>query len=129
MAVTLDDVAKLALALPEVTEGTRWRNRTWFAGPNGFAWERPLSKADVKRLGDAPIPGGPLLALITEDVGERDAIVAEGRPGVFVIEHFSGYPAYLVQLDKVTKKALRTAIEDAWLAAAPPELAEAHLKH
>ena len=83
--------------------------------------------AAVKRFGDEPVPEGPLLALITDDVGERDAIVAEGRPGVFTIEHFSGYPAYLVQLDKVTRKALKVALEDAWLAVAPPALAESYL--
>ncbi len=124
----MDEVAKLALALPEVTEGLRWRHRTWYVGKKGFAWERPFSKADLKRFGDAPVPDGPLLALNAEDVGERDAIVAAGGKGVFTIEHFSGYPAYLIQLNQVTKKALRQAIEDAWLAAAPPALAEAYLR-
>lgn len=42
----------MALLLPEVTEGARFGQRTWFVRGKGFAWERPLNKADLKRLGD-----------------------------------------------------------------------------
>src|SRR6476646_8091033 len=41
--VTVEEVAAIALALPEVTEGLRFRNRTWFVAGRSFAWERPLS--------------------------------------------------------------------------------------
>jgi hypothetical protein len=39
--VTVDDVARMAMALPEVTEGERHGTRTWFVGRKGFAWVRP----------------------------------------------------------------------------------------
>src|SRR5207253_2278699 len=56
VAVTFDQVAAIALALPDVTEGDRHGHRTWFVGKKGFAWERPFSKADIKRFGDATPP-------------------------------------------------------------------------
>ncbi|GLY69981.1 hypothetical protein [Amycolatopsis taiwanensis] len=43
--------------------------------------------------------------------------------------HFDGYSAFLVQLRKVTTKALREAILDGWLACAPPKLAGEYLTH
>jgi hypothetical protein len=47
---TLDDVARMAAELPEVTEGERHGNRTWFVGGKAFAWDRPFSKADIRRF-------------------------------------------------------------------------------
>ena len=37
---TLDDVARMAAELPEVTEGERYGNRTWLVGGKAFAWDR-----------------------------------------------------------------------------------------
>ena len=115
--VSVDEAAKMIMSLPDVTEGVRFRNRTWFVGKKGFAWERPLSKADIKRFGDDTPPGGPLLAVIAADLLEKEAAVAANPRAFFTIPHFDGYPAFLIQLDKVTKKTLKTAIMDAYEAA------------
>jgi len=120
---TLEDAAALALAMPDVAEGERYGNRTWSVGGKAFAWERPFSKADVKRFGTAPVPDGPVLAVAVDDLPEKEAVLASGRRGILTIPHFDGYPAVLVQLRVVGKKVLREAIEDAWLACAPPALA------
>jgi hypothetical protein len=124
----LDDAAQLALELPEVTEGMRHGNRTWFVRGKAFAWERPFSKADLRRFGDATPPDGPILAVSVEDLGEKDAVLAAGIKGVFTIPHFDGYAAVLIQLKSIGKRALREAIVDAWLAVAPPRLADEHLQ-
>jgi hypothetical protein len=125
---TVEDAARLALAMPEVEEGARWGNRTWLVAGKGFAWERPFSKADIKRFGDATPPDGPILAVRVEDLGEKEAVLAANPKAFFTIAHFEGYPAVLIQLSAVTKKALREAIVDGWLACAPPALTERYLK-
>jgi hypothetical protein len=127
VAVTFDQVAAIALALPEVTEGDRHGNRTWFVGKKGFAWERPYSKADLKRFGDATPPDGAILAVSTADLGEKEAVLGAGTKGVFTIQHFDGYPAILLQLRVMTVRAVRELVVDAWLACAPDALAEAYV--
>jgi len=125
---TLDDVAVLALDLPDVVEGEHHGNRTWSVADKGFAWERPFSKADVKRFGDATPPDGPILAVRVEDLGEKEAVLA-AHPGIFfTIPHFAGYAAVLIQLREVPKKALREAVVDGWLACAPAKLAAEYLR-
>jgi hypothetical protein len=122
--VSLDVAAGLALDLPEVAEGERHGHRTWSVTGKVFAWERPFSKADVKRFGDATPPEGPILAVRVADLSEKEAVLAEQPKGFFTIPHFDGYPAVLIQLRMVTKGALREAIVDGWLACAPTKLAE-----
>jgi hypothetical protein len=124
---TLDDVARLAGALPQAQEKERYGNRTWYVGAKGFAWERPFSQADLKRFGDQAAPDGPILAVRVEDLAEKEAVLAANPAAFFTIAHFDGYPAVLIQLRDVGEKALRDAITDGWLACAPPALAQEYL--
>ncbi|MET0421663.1 MAG: MmcQ/YjbR family DNA-binding protein [Acidimicrobiia bacterium] len=122
--VSLDVAAQMALDLPEVTEGERHGTRTWFVGKKAFAWERPFSKADLKRFGDEEPPAGPILAVVVEDLEEKESVLEAHPKAFFTIPHFDGYAAVLVQLKVVTKAALREALLDAWLACAPRKLAD-----
>lgn len=124
---TLDDVGRFAVELPEVTEGEHHGRRTWSVAGKGFAWERPFSKADIRRFGDTTPPDEPILAVRLEDLSEKEAVLEANTDAFFTIPHFDGYAAVLIHLRTVTKRALRKAILDGWLACAPPKLAEEHL--
>ena len=122
MAMTLEDVDAFALSLAGVTVGTKWANRTWMVGDKGFAWQRPFSKADLKRFGDVAPPAGEILAVTVENLDAKDALLAIGPPGFFTIPHFNGYPAVLIALRQARKKDVRAAILDAFrvVASSPP---------
>ena len=123
---TLDDVARIALELPEVVEGEGRTGRTWSVRGKTFAWQRPFSKADLRRFGDAPVPAAPILAVRVDDLGEKEAVLAAGRKGLFTIPHFDGYAAVLVELRTVGQRALREAIVDGWAACTPESLVTEH---
>lgn len=124
---TLDDVDRLVAELPEVTTGTSYGNQAWSIGGKVFAWERPFSKADIKRFGDESPPEGPILGIRTEDLGDKEAVLAAHPKSCFTIPHFDGYSAVLVQLDVVAVDELRQLLEDGWLVFAPDAVAKEYL--
>ena len=125
--VSLDEAARMAMELPEVEEGERHGNRSWSVRGKTFAWERSFSKADVKRFGDDPVPEGPIVAVLVDDLGEKEAVLAAGHRGFFTIPHFNGYAAILIQLKSAAKRPVRDALVDGWLACAPDDLTRSFL--
>jgi len=127
MGATYRGVAQIAARLPGVVEGERHGHRSWSVEGKVFAWERPFSKADLRRFGDETPPEGPILAVRVEDLGEKEAVLAANPGPFFTIPHFDGYSAVLIQLPGVADQPLRDAITDGWLACAPRKLADGYL--
>jgi hypothetical protein len=122
----LDDVRRLASALPEVAESTSYGNVSWKVRGKQFVWERPLRRSDRDALG-AGAPEGPIIALRTDGQAGKEALLATGGPACFTIPHFDGYPAVLVRLDLVAPDDLAELVVEAWLAQAPKKLAQQFL--
>jgi hypothetical protein len=123
---TWEDVERIALGLPETSEGTSFGNRAWKVKDKGFVWERPLRRSDLEALGEAA-PDGPILGVRTEHLGAKEALLASDPEVFFTTPHFDGYPAVLVQLEKISVEDLTEVIVEAWLARAPKRVADAYL--
>lgn len=126
---TLEDVRRIALALPETTEKTSWGNLMWRVRGKGFAWERPLGakdRTDLEELGEA-VPEGEIAGLRVADDSEKQALIASEPEVFFTIPHFDGYAAVLVRLDAIDRAELEEQIVEAWLDRAPRRLAAAYL--
>ncbi|OZE74409.1 hypothetical protein CH305_22495 [Rhodococcus sp. 15-649-2-2] len=124
---TIDSATAMIAELPGVTVGVRYGRSSWAVGKNVFAWIRPFSKADLKRFGDRTPPRGPILAVRTADLHEKEAILAAHPRACFTISHFDGFAAVLVDLDNTDDGELRELLIDGWLVYAPKNVAETFL--
>jgi hypothetical protein len=111
---TLNDARAIAISMPEVVE-TSGNTLGWAKGENqAFAWERPFSKADLKKLGEH-VPGGTILAIRVESLLVKDAMLEdETQNYLFTIPHFEGYPAVLVCLEDISFEQLEVLLLEAW---------------
>ena len=112
--MTFDDVHAILTKLPGVTVGAKWGNKTYLARDNGFAWHRPLTKADLRRYGDETPPTGEILAVRVESLDAKDALLAMELPGFFTIPHFNGYAAVLIELRRARVRDVRATLKDAF---------------
>jgi hypothetical protein len=123
---TWDDVQRLALALPETSEAISREQRHWRVKDKSFVWERPLRRADLAALG-AEAPQGPILGARVEHLIAKEALLADDSEVYFTTPHFDGYPAVLVQLERIGLDDLQELVVEAWLARAPKRLAQAFM--
>lgn len=127
---TWDDVARLALALPETSEDPAHGHRHWRAWKvkdKAFVWERPLGRSDLKALGDDAPPEGPILAARVEHDGAKRALVESDPDVYFTIPHFDGFPAILLLLDRIGVQELEEVVTEAWLNRAPARVLKAYM--
>ncbi|WP_125775192.1 MmcQ/YjbR family DNA-binding protein [Antribacter gilvus] len=123
---TFDDVRRLALALPEVTEKVSWGSPMWCVRDKGFVWDRPLRTKDRAELG-AAAPVGAILGVRVADEGEKQALIAANPDVFFTVSHLDGYPAVLLLLDAISPEELEELVVDAWLDRAPKRLRDDYL--
>ena len=123
---TWDDVRRLALALPETSERISRENAQWTVKDKLFVWERPLRKSDLNALGESA-PDGPILGARVEHELAKQALVEDDPDVFFTTPHFDGYPAILVQLEKISPQDLEEVVTEAWLVRAPKRLVQQYL--
>jgi hypothetical protein len=121
-----DEVAALALALPETSERFSRERRQWRVKDKLFVWERPLRPREVQELGSAA-PDGPILGARVEHLMAKEALIANDPQVFFTTTHFDGNPSVLVRLDRISFEDLGEVVVEAWLARAPGRLAQAYI--
>jgi hypothetical protein len=123
---TWDDVRRIALALPGADERLSRDNAQWRVKDKLFVWERPLRQSDLNALGSGA-PDGPILGARVEHELAKQALIADDPDVFFTTPHFDGYPAILVQLDKISAEDLEEVVVEAWLVRAPKRMAKEYL--
>jgi len=108
--VSFDEVREMAMALPEVEEGT------WY----GTASFKVRGKSFCRLRED----GGSLVLLI--NLFERDLLLEAEPDAFYITDHYRDYPAVLARLSAVDPDRLRERLADAWRIKAPKKLAAAY---
>ena len=119
---TWADVEQVALAMPETAEGRSRGLRGWQVKGKTFVWDRPLRAREVEALGE-DAPDGPVLAAWVEDLGAKQAMLADDSGPYFTTAHFDNYAIVLARLELIDREELRELVIEAWLARAPKRLA------
>ncbi|HUF02392.1 MAG TPA: MmcQ/YjbR family DNA-binding protein [Gaiellaceae bacterium] len=106
-----ETVREIATKLPEVEEHALYGGHPALRVRGKlFAWMSPKREAE-----------GVFVLRVDRD---EKRLILESNPDVyFETPHYSGYPAVLVNLDRIDREELVERIEDAWLIQAPKRLA------
>jgi hypothetical protein len=104
---TWEEVVAIAGALPSVEESTWYRTPALKVAGKGFA--RLRTEAE-----------GGLVLMCDHD--EKAALLASGDPAFFTTPHYDGYPAILVDLERVDRAQLVELITESWRRKAPVKL-------
>jgi hypothetical protein len=123
---TMADLDRLALAMPHTTKEISDGGRPSYSVHGKlFCCHRgrrrdAIDSQSGERLDD-------VLMFRVADQGVKELLLADARDVFFTTPHFDGYPAVLVQLEKIGLEDLREVIVDAWLARAPKRLAQSYI--
>jgi hypothetical protein len=120
----MDDVRRIALALPETVTGVE---RPTFSVLNngkrkGIAWVW-LERVHPKK---ARVPNPEVLAVRVSGEAEKEMLLAAGPVKFFTEPHYNGFPAVLVRLAEIDVDELQELITNAWSYQAPPALVQGY---
>lgn len=104
--VTFQAVRELALALPEVEEGT--------------SYGTPAFKVKGKLMVRLREDGETIVIKI--DFDTREILMQADPETFFITDHYLGYPTILVRLARVDRDDLARLLEDSWRQNAPKRL-------
>jgi hypothetical protein len=119
---TQDDVRRIALGLPDVTEaGDRFAFSVRpGARDKGLAWVWQ----ERTEPGRPRVPNPGVLAVRVANAGEKEMLLASDPDAgtVFTEPHYNGFPAVLVRLAAIDVDELEELLIDAWRCQAPKKL-------
>jgi hypothetical protein len=100
--ITFESVKKVALALPDVEEGTMYGT--------------PALKLNGKLLACVPIhkSAEPDSLAVRIDFDQRDGLLADAPETYYVKPHYINYPCVLVRLRRIQLDALKELLDASW---------------
>ena len=100
--ITFETVKKVALALPNVEEGTMYGS--------------PALKLNGKLLACIPTNKAvePESLAVSIDFDQRDGLLADAPETYYVKPHYVNYPCVLVRLRRIQPEALKELLDSSW---------------
>ena len=106
---TEEDVRRIALSLPETSEGPSYGTPGWRVKDKLFA-----------RLREDP----DALVVFRPDIAEKEALIASEPGKFFQTPHYENYPAVLVRLEAMEAEELEEILTESWALKAPRKVLE-----
>lgn len=115
-----DDVRRIAMALPETSEG---QDRFAFSVKSGSK-EKGIAWVWLERLEPkkARVPNPSVIGVRVANSAEKEALLASDDRKFFTEPHYNGFPAVLVRLAEIEADELAELITEAWRIQAPKAL-------
>lgn len=113
-------VRKIALALPEVEDSSNGQRLAFGVRGKGIAWAYLAREAPKKPR--VLVPGVLAIRCTLED---KDFLIETAPQKFFDDDHYKGFPAVLVRLNKVGARELKGLLIAGWRCQAPVKLVKA----
>jgi hypothetical protein len=88
-----------------------WRKADWPGVEEGLSWGTPALKVRGKMLARMREPG---VLVVLCDMEEKEMLIQADPEVYFQTDHYRGYPAILIRLDKIEPDDLLDRLEAAW---------------